>query len=75
MSLVIRLTRMGKRGERRYRLVLSEKRSRRDGKPVETLGWYEKGKSGKQVINKERIQFWLSQGAKASPTVNKIINS
>lgn len=75
MSVVIRLSKVGKVGEGRYRVVVCEKRSRRDGKPIETLGWYEK-RVGKVVknINKERYNHWLSKGAKPSLTISKIIN-
>lgn len=74
MSVVIRLSKVGKRGESRFRVVVKEKRSRRDGKNIETLGWYEKGSLGeKKEINKNRIEYWLSQGAKPSPTVAKIL--
>lgn len=74
MSLVIRLTKLGKKGEARYRLVVKEKRSKRDGAPVESLGWYEKTENGeKKQINEERINYWLSQGAKPTLTVSKII--
>ncbi|MBI2026030.1 MAG: 30S ribosomal protein S16 [Candidatus Levybacteria bacterium] len=44
MSVVIRSTRIGKRGERKFRIVVKEKRSARDGKAIELLGYYEKGK-------------------------------
>lgn len=76
MSVVIRLAKMGKRGEGRYRVVVTEKRERRDGKPIETLGWYEKReKSENKKINKERFDYWVSKGAKASKTVEKILLS
>ena len=76
MSVVIRLTKIGKRGEARYRVVVTEKRYRRDGKPIETLGWYEKKElEQKKDINKERYDYWISKGAKPSPTVEKIISS
>jgi ribosomal protein S16 len=55
MSLVIRSARVGKKGERKFRIVVKEKRSRRDGESIETLGWYEKGKNGGKEINKERM--------------------
>lgn len=75
MSVVIRLSKTGKRGEARYRVVVTEKRYRRDGKPIETLGWYEKReKEQKKHINKERYDYWISKGAKPSLTVEKIIN-
>lgn len=76
MSVVIRLAKMGKRGEGRYRVVVTEKRERRDGKPIETLGWYEKRKKGEnRQINKDRYNYWVSKGAKASKTVEKILLS
>ena len=40
MSLVIRLTKVGKKGERKFRVVVKEKRSKRDGGYVELLGWH-----------------------------------
>jgi len=74
MAVVIRLSKIGKRGEARYRVVVTEKRVRRDGKPIETLGWYEKREKKKsQKINGERYSYWISKGAKPSTTVAKII--
>jgi len=76
MSVVIRLSKMGKRGEGRYRVVVTEKRYRRDGEPIETLGWYEKRKKGveNKNINQDRYSYWVSKGAKPSPTVEKILS-
>ncbi|MGA2911500.1 MAG: 30S ribosomal protein S16 [Candidatus Levyibacteriota bacterium] len=73
MSLVIRSTRVGKRGERKFRIVVKEKRSRRDGDSIEVLGWYEKGKNGGKQINKNRYDYWVKQGAKPSPAIEKLI--
>ena len=76
MSLIIRLSKTGKRGEGRYRIVVEEKRSRRDGKPVEILGWYEKREREKnKEINKERFDYWISKGARPSPTVRDLLKS
>lgn len=73
---VIRLSKIGKRGEARFRVVVAEKRDRRDGKPIETLGWYEKkGKTQNKDINMERYEFWLSKGATPSQTLAKIVRS
>ena len=70
MSLVIRLTRTGKKGERKFRIVVKEKRSRRDGKSLETLGWFEKGTNkGVSEVKKARYRYWLSVGAQPSQTV------
>jgi small subunit ribosomal protein S16 len=73
MAVVIRLSRTGKRGERKFRIVVKEKRSRRDGAAIETLGFFEKGPNGKKKINKERYEHWISQGAKPSLTVTKLL--
>ena len=73
MSVVIRLSRTGKKGERKFRVVVKEKRSRREGDAIEILGNYEKGKNGKKEINKERYKYWLSVGAQPSPTVSKLM--
>lgn len=74
MSLIIRLTRTGKKGERKFRVVVKEKRSKRDGDFVELLGWYQKTKDHKiKEINKERLGYWISKGARPSPTVAQII--
>lgn len=71
--LVIRLSRTGKKGERKFRIVVKEKRSRRDGSSIENLGWYLKGVDNGLEVNKERLNYWLGVGAKASPTVLKIL--
>jgi len=75
MSLSIRSSRTGKKGERKFRIVVSERRSRRDGKAVENLGWYIKGKNGFKEINKDRINYWVSKGAKPSPAIDKLLKS
>lgn len=72
MSVVIRLARMGKRGERKFRIVVKEKRSRRDGDSIETLGSFEKGQKAPQNLKRERYNYWLSQGARPSETVAQI---
>jgi small subunit ribosomal protein S16 len=73
MAVVIRLTRTGKKGERKFRVVVKEKRSRRDGDAVEILGWYEKGANGgKKQIDLDRYNYWISKGAIPSPTVAAI---
>lgn len=72
--LVIRFARIGKKGERKFRLVVKEKRSRRDGKPVDLLGYYEK--TQKEVIKKfdnDKIRYWISKGAQLTPSAKDAI--
>ncbi len=74
MAVIIRLARVGKKGERKFRVVVKEKRSRRDGDSVEILGWYQMGPNGgTKEINLERYNYWISQGALPSATVNKLV--
>jgi small subunit ribosomal protein S16 len=73
MSLVIRSARVGKRGERKFRIVVKEKRSRRDGDSIEVLGWYEKGANGAKQIDKKRYDYWVKEGAQPSLAVEKLV--
>ncbi len=75
MSLVIRLTRTGKRGERKYRIVVKEKRSKRDGDFIDLLGFYEKRVDGKitKEIDTKKIAQWRKNGAQISPAVEKLL--
>lgn len=72
--LVIRFARTGKKGERKFRLVVKEKRSRRDGKPIDLLGYYEK--TEKEVIKKfdnDKINYWISKGAQLTQSAKDAI--
>jgi small subunit ribosomal protein S16 len=74
MSLVIRLTRTGKKGERKFRVVVKEKRSKRDGGFIDMLGWYEmSADKNKKHIDTEKYNYWVSQGALPSDTVAELI--
>lgn len=74
MAVVIRLEKTGRKGESKYRLIVKEKRSRRDGKSIESLGWFEKTEKGtRKEIDKERYDYWISQGAKPSQAVLNLL--
>ena len=74
--VVIRLTSIGKRGKRHFRVVVKEKRSRRDGTPIEYLGWVERTEKGtKKEINLDRFKYWVSKGAVPSPTVSALVKA
>ncbi len=74
MAVAIRLTKTGRKGEKKYRIVVKEKRSDRDGRAIETLGWYEKrGKEEFKDIKKDRYDYWISVGAKPSDTVERLV--
>jgi len=74
MALVIRLSRTGKKGERKFRIVVKEKRSKRDGGFIDMLGWYEKDKTGKKKqIDMKKYQQWVEHGALPSHAVQEIV--
>jgi len=70
--LVIRLSRRGKKGQPSFRLVVAEKRSKLAGEAMEDLGSYSTF-TKKATFNKERIKYWMSQGAKLTPTVQNLL--
>lgn len=72
--LVVRLTRIGKKNQPVFRVVLAEKSRAVKGKFIEILGNYNPRLKTK-VFKAEKIKYWLSQGAKASPTVHNLLVS
>jgi small subunit ribosomal protein S16 len=69
--LVIRLQRIGRKHQPSYRVVVSEKRSKLQGPPVEDLGFY--NPFTKQFgVEKERAHHWLTVGAQPTPTVHNL---
>ena len=73
--LTIRLTRKGKKNQPFFKIVVIDKRrSSKGGRAVEELG-YVNPLTKKQSINKERVLYWLSVGAQASPRVHNLLVS
>ncbi|HLO42629.1 MAG TPA: 30S ribosomal protein S16 [Phycisphaerales bacterium] len=74
--LCIRLQRFGRKNRPFYRISALDRRTRRDGAPVEELGWYnpvEKNPAKQVQINEERVKYWLSMGAQPSETVRDML--
>ena len=68
--VVIRLRRTGKTKQPSYRLVVTDKRSPRDGKFIEIIGHYNPIRKPKElVVKQERARYWLGVGAQPSDTV------
>jgi len=69
----IRLTRMGRKKQPFYRIVVTDSRKRRDGGWIEHIGHYNPMTEEKtMVVDNERLDYWLSVGAKMSDRVKKI---
>ncbi|MFP6267919.1 30S ribosomal protein S16 [Helicobacter pylori] len=70
---VIRLTRIGRKKKPFYRVVVTDSRKRRDGGWIESIGYYNPLSEPKDVkIDKERLNYWKSVGAKMSERMEKL---
>nr|YP_009399204.1 ribosomal protein S16 [Taenioma perpusillum]ARW68601.1 ribosomal protein S16 [Taenioma perpusillum] len=71
--LKIRLKRLGKKKKPFYRIIIIDSRKKRDGQPIEEVGFYDPFTKTSKVdiiqINKR-----LKQGAKVTKTTQNIIN-
>jgi small subunit ribosomal protein S16 len=65
---------MGAKKRPFYRIVVMEKRSKRDGRFVEALGYYDPGKQPAEIsLDRERVGFWIGRGAQPTETVRRLI--
>lgn len=72
--LRIRLTRHGAKKDPHYRVVVAEKRSPRDGRFIEVVGYYNPAlKPVRLHLDLERIDFWITRGAQPSETVRALV--
>ncbi len=71
--LMIRLSRTGARKQPQYRVVVIEKERARNGRPVEVVGTYNPRTNPASIdLKRERIDYWVSKGARMSDRVSKI---
>lgn len=71
--LKIKLTRLGKRGQAYYRIVVAEAKSKRDGKYTDLLGTYNPMVADKQIeLDTVKYQDWIKKGAQPTPTVKDL---
>lgn len=69
--LKIRLSRRGKKQEPHYRIVVTETRSKRDGKIVAQIGtWHPK--QNDLSLKKADLEAWVAKGARPSETVRNL---
>ena len=71
---MIRLARIGARKQPYYRVVVIEKERARNGRPVEVVGTYNPRTSPATIeLKRERIEHWVSKGARLSERVGKLM--
>ena len=73
--ITIRLTKLGRKKLPIYGIVVTNKRSARDGQYIDKLGTYNAStKPGEVRINEEKVIKWLKIGAQMSTTVRSILS-
>jgi small subunit ribosomal protein S16 len=74
--VVIRLARGGAKKRPFYNIVVADSRTRRDGRFIERLGFYNPVASGGEQplrVAFDRVDYWAGQGAQLSPTVARLV--
>ncbi len=74
--VTIRMSRGGAKKRPFYHVVVTDSRNRRDGRYIERVGFFNPVARGNEEplrLDMERINYWLSQGAKTSERVAKLI--
>ena len=75
--VVIRLARGGAKKRPFYNIVVADSRERRDGRYLERVGFYNPMASGGEEplrVVFDRVTYWKSVGAQASPTVERLLD-
>jgi len=73
VAVRIRLTRVGATKQPAYRVVVTDGRSARDGRSIETIGHYNPRSNPVEVqIDAEKATAWLAKGAQPSETVERL---
>src|ERR1044072_7845604 len=76
MAVSIRLRREGTKNRPYYRVVVTDKRSPRDGKFIEILGTYDPKRTGQNSsFDVERAEYWISKGAQPADRVPSLIKT
>ncbi len=74
MATRIRLRRVGRKKQPEYRIVVAERSAARDGRFIETLGYYRPRTDPAQVeVDADRARAWLDKGATPSDTVRSLL--
>jgi small subunit ribosomal protein S16 len=72
--LIIRLSRTGKTKQEYFRIVVAPHTTAVKGKYIELLGHYAPAVKDKKFdILKDRVEYWISKGAKPSESMAKLL--
>lgn len=74
MAMRIRLTRMGSKKKPFYRIVALNSETRRDGRALDFLGYYNPMKEPNELkIDTDKVREWMAKGAKPTDTVRSLL--
>jgi len=74
MATAIRLARRGSKKRPTYRIVVTDSRNPRDGRFIETIGYYNPQNDPSVVeVDEAKAKKWLQTGAQPSDTVRKLL--
>jgi small subunit ribosomal protein S16 len=74
--VTIRLARGGAKKRPFYNIVVTDRRNRRDGRYIERVGYFNpiaSGQAERLTVDRERVDYWLAKGAKASERVTSLL--
>ncbi len=74
MAMKLRLTRMGSKKKPFYRIVAVDSASRRDGRALDYVGYYNPMTEPADIkIDQEKIKSWMERGAQPTDTVRSLL--
>ena len=72
--VTIRLSRFGGNKHAYYHVVVTDSRKARDGRFLEQIGTYDPARPmGEAIVDRGRLDHWVSVGAQISPTLKKVL--
>ena len=77
IMVVIRLARGGAKARPFFNIIVADKRTRRDGRFIERLGFYNPIATANEEsirVAQDRLVYWKGVGAQASPTVQRLLD-
>jgi small subunit ribosomal protein S16 len=74
MAVRIRLTRLGRKKQPFYRIIVADSESKRDGKFLDIVGTYDPLQDPVVIkIDNSKLEDWMSKGALPTTTVKSLI--
>ena len=74
MALKIKLTRIGRKNDPKYRIVIAEARSKRDGQYVDKVGFYDPIPEKHVLeVDESKLKHWVDKGATFTKGTRKLL--